>query len=113
VTLPIYLLPYFSNRAKLVSLIFRKGYGRLRLIVILGLLRWANNILDWGSINNWKTDTYAWNKEIVVVTGGSNGIGALVAEGLAKKGIRVVVLDYQPLSWKARKCDLKVIGNIS
>jgi all-trans-retinol dehydrogenase (NAD+) len=83
-----------------VSLIFAKYYRILRLILIAGLARWTQRILDWGTLNNWTSDKYNWGREVVVVTGGSNGIGALVVQGLATKGIRVVVLDAQPLSYQ-------------
>jgi len=46
--------------------------------------------------NNWVSDTYNWNQEIVVVTGGSDGIGRSVVQLLAERGIKVVVLDIQP-----------------
>ncbi|KAH8675084.1 hypothetical protein BGZ61DRAFT_508584 [Ilyonectria robusta] len=37
-----------------------------------------------------------WSKEIVLVTGGSNGIGELVVGKLAGKGIKVVSVDLYP-----------------
>lgn len=46
-------------------------------------------------LNNWKNDVYEWDKEIVVVTGGSDGIGAIVVGMLAQKGVKVVILDVQ------------------
>jgi len=45
-------------------------------------------------------DTYDWAKEIVVVTGGSDGIGAIVVKLLAERGIKVGVLDVQPLTYE-------------
>lgn len=51
-------------------------------------------------MNNWTNDTYDWNKEIVVVTGGSDGIGAIVVKLLAERGIKVVVLDVQELQYE-------------
>lgn len=53
------------------------------------------NFLDEGVSNNWVSDTYNWNKEIVVVTGGSDGIGMKAVMLLAERGIKVVVLDIQ------------------
>ena len=56
----------------------------------------VKNFLDEGVSNNWVSDTYNWSKEIVVVTGGSDGIGMKVVMMLAERGIKVVVLDIQP-----------------
>lgn len=50
--------------------------------------------------NNWASDAYDWKKEIVVVTGGSDGIGAIVVKLLAEKGIKVAVLDVQELTYE-------------
>lgn len=63
-------------------------------------------------MNNWRSDTYDWGREVVVVTGGSDGIGALVVQLLAERGIKVAVLDVQPLTYTAPpsvryfRCDL-------
>lgn len=54
------------------------------------------NFLDQGVSNNWVSDTYNWDKEIGVVTGGSDGIGMKIVMLLAERGIKVVVLDIQP-----------------
>ena len=40
---------------------------------------------------------------MAVVTGGSDGIGKLVVQLLAEKGLKVAVLDVQPLKFEARK----------
>lgn len=45
---------------------------------------------------------YDWSKELVVVTGGSEGIGAVVVRLLAERMIRVVVLDVQDLKYEGR-----------
>jgi short-subunit dehydrogenase len=39
---------------------------------------------------------WEWQKETVLVTGGSNGIGEMVARKLASRGIKVVAVDLQP-----------------
>jgi hypothetical protein len=59
----------------------------------------VSKFLDKGVSNNWTNDTYDWSKEIVLVTGGSDGIGAQVVNLLAERGIKVVVLDIQPLKY--------------
>lgn len=72
----------------------------LRRFVVFGLLRKFSRFMDEGVTNNWSNDQYNWRREIVVVTGGSDGIGALAVQLLAEKGIRVVVLDIQPLQYE-------------
>ena len=57
---------------------------------------WLNDV----AANNWlwreEKLQWTWSREIAVLTGGSSGIGALTAQGLARK-MKVVVLDVQPL----------------
>ncbi|GKU16446.1 unnamed protein product [Fusarium langsethiae] len=46
------------------------------------------------AVNNHVNDpTWDWSREIVVVTGGASGIGAVVVSRFAKKGIKVLILD--------------------
>lgn len=54
-------------------------------------------------MNNGVSDTYSWEKEIVVVTGGAGGIGGELVKQLAAKGTRIAVLDVLPLSYSKRK----------
>ena len=74
----------------------------INTLFCLGLIRWASSFLDNGSLNNWTEDTYDWEKEIVLITGGSGGIGGNVVKILAETGARVVVLDVIPLTFEAR-----------
>lgn len=52
--------------------------------------------------NNWSNDTYVWSQEVVVVTGGSDGIGKVVVHLLAERGIKVAVLDVQDLTYEGK-----------
>lgn len=73
----------------------------LRIVSAASILLWLNDWLSTRSRNNWVTDdTWDWKKELVVVTGGSGGIGAGVSQRLAALGSRVVVLDIIPLTFK-------------
>jgi hypothetical protein len=56
-----------------------------------------------GVMNNWTNDTYDWSREIVVVTGGSDGIGACIVKLLSELKIKVVILDIQQPKF-TRRC---------
>lgn len=68
----------------------------LGLLVGFGVLRQINSLVSKASLNNFTRDTYDWQKELVVVTGGSGGLGDLLVRKLAKKNIKVVSLDLVP-----------------
>ncbi|KAL4881902.1 hypothetical protein BJY04DRAFT_227669 [Aspergillus karnatakaensis] len=86
----------------------------IRLTAAASVLLWVSDWLSMKVRNNWVLDrSWNWNKELVVVTGGSGGIGAGVAQRLAAKGARVVVIDIIPLTYEPEnkrilyyKCDL-------
>ncbi|KAL9090909.1 MAG: hypothetical protein Q9165_005117 [Trypethelium subeluteriae] len=66
----------------------------LKWLLALGLLGRVNSWLNSWAENGWQLygdkKRWNWNKEIAVITGGSNGIGAGVVKGLAAKGIKCV-----------------------
>lgn len=59
----------------------------------------ANRILNDRALNHGTKASFNWSKEIVVVTGGSGGIGGETVKRLAATGTTVVVLDVLPLSF--------------
>lgn len=71
-------------------------------ILVACFVREVNSLLNAWAENRWlfMNDQSAWNwsKELAVVTGGSNGIGAAVVKELLSYGVKVAVLDIQPLS---------------
>ncbi|KAJ5664047.1 hypothetical protein N7507_004778 [Penicillium longicatenatum] len=84
-------------------------------VIPLGLLWTAyrvNKYLSCQALNNGVQDNFDWKKEIVLVTGGSDGIGAATVQKLAERGTSVIVLDIRPLTYDAPKnvhyyrCDL-------
>lgn len=62
-----------------------------------------NQYLNTRALNNGVKATFDWKKEIVLVTGGSDGIGAATVLKLAERGTAVIVLDIRPLKFDARK----------
>ncbi|CAI2161665.1 14029_t:CDS:2 [Funneliformis geosporum] len=57
---------------------------------------WLLGYLSLKSRNGWKNAKINWDDEIVVVTGGSGGIGGLLAETLAIRNVTVIILDIKP-----------------
>ncbi|OJJ62994.1 hypothetical protein ASPSYDRAFT_145808 [Aspergillus sydowii CBS 593.65] len=109
---PLFTLPCLHLAGRFSSL---APYEKLvQITAVASILLWLNDWLSTKSRNNWVTDdTWDWKKELVVVTGGSGGIGAGIARRLAALGSRVVVLDIIPLTYQPEnkrilyhKCDL-------
>ncbi|KAI1951284.1 hypothetical protein LOZ57_001839 [Ophidiomyces ophidiicola] len=99
-TLPLFLLTKFTSWGQEYGE-RRPGVVRvLRLLLSIGLYRTINAWLSRRSLNNGVSDTYNWRAEIAVVTGGSDGIGKRIALLLAARGLKVAVLDVQPLKYE-------------
>lgn len=95
ITLPIYLATLFTAKGRSYIASRPQTAEWIKTLSLLSVLRSVSKFLDKGVLNNWKNDVYEWDKEIVVVTGGSDGIGAIVVGMLAQKGVKVVILDVQ------------------
>ncbi|KAF2840213.1 dehydrogenase/reductase SDR family member 8 precursor [Patellaria atrata CBS 101060] len=76
-----------------------KAITTLKWLLGLGLVKHVNRFLSDWALNNWelKRQKWNWKEEIVLITGGSGGIGSLIAKGLALKGLQVVVVDVIPM----------------
>ncbi|KAM0457978.1 hypothetical protein ACHAO4_002699 [Trichoderma viride] len=73
------------------------------LLAVASVVLSLNSYLDRQFANNWVSDkTWNWDEEIVLVTGGSGGIGASICKHFLARNprTRVVVVDYAPLGWK-------------
>lgn len=72
----------------------------LRVLAGVALARWANGLMNRGALNNWTRDKrgYDWpgGHEIVVITGGADGMGGRLAQRLAVRGAKVAALDLKP-----------------
>jgi all-trans-retinol dehydrogenase (NAD+) len=102
-TLPILLLAKFTKKGEDLSILHNTAFSRLRILFYLGVIRYLNRWYNSKVLNNWTDDKYDWNKEIVLVTGGSGGIGGHIVQFLAEKNIKVVILDIQPPATEQRK----------
>ncbi|OJD29811.1 dehydrogenase reductase sdr family member 8 precursor [Diplodia corticola] len=89
------------------------GFG---LCAVLSCISLLNQKLSDLAHNKWLWDPWSdpfmrfqaeaekwnWPEEIAVITGGSDGIGSYVAEGLASHGVKVAILDVQPPAERIR-----------
>jgi len=117
-TLPLILLGRYTQRGNILAAEHGTFFKHLKTVVGLGLLRSVSAWLDDAVTNNWSNDTYVWSQEVVVVTGGADGIGKIVVHLLAERGIKVAVLDVQELTYEAPpsvryfNCDLSSPSSI-
>ncbi|KAF9773330.1 hypothetical protein IL306_008885 [Fusarium sp. DS 682] len=91
-----HLPPFVINLSK-----SQRAQGVATVVGILALLSPLNRWLSWRSANHGVT-LNRWNPatELVVVTGGSSGIGAKIVQMLEAENIKVIILDINPPSGK-------------
>lgn len=81
---------------------FTRAQAASRALAVAGALVYLNDYLNRQFANNWVGPSkWNWDEEIVLLTGGSSGIGASIAQHLIARNprTRIVILDYAPLGW--------------
>lgn len=79
--------------------VWRSYYARLGAGMLGALLccRWLNTFLSRRALRNGVSDkTWNWDKEVVLLTGGSGGIGSAIAHKLAERNVKVILIDVHP-----------------
>jgi hypothetical protein len=76
----------------------------LKVFLGFGVLKSVNNKLSQYVVNNWMRDAkFVKSQEIVLITGGSSGLGLGMAQEFSKLGAKVVVTDVNPPKTALRK----------
>ncbi|EAW06309.1 short chain dehydrogenase/reductase family protein [Aspergillus clavatus NRRL 1] len=95
-TTPLVLLARYTAEGTQLAEQHPRLFWFLQALASLAVLRRLNAWLNTRALNNGVSDRFHWHREVVVLTGGSNGIGRQVAELLGARGIKVAILDIQP-----------------
>ncbi|KAL2184167.1 hypothetical protein L209DRAFT_745192 [Thermothelomyces heterothallicus CBS 203.75] len=90
--LPLVLLAKYTKKGEDWAMLHPVAYSRLKKLLAFGVLRRINGWFSRKVLDNWVDDRYDWSKEIVVVTGGSGGIGGQIVQLLAERRIKPTVL---------------------
>ncbi|KAF4124002.1 Short-chain dehydrogenase [Geosmithia morbida] len=118
VLLPIITLALFTRKGQELSILHPAVGKLLRSLLYAGLWRVLSEWLSDGMLNGWVGDSYDWTEEVVLITGGAGGIGGEMVKLFEEKGITVVVLDVQPLTFTTSsnvhyyQCDLRAAHNV-
>ncbi|KAG0146863.1 hypothetical protein CROQUDRAFT_700925 [Cronartium quercuum f. sp. fusiforme G11] len=72
----------------------------LRWLLVYSSAAWANKTWSVGF------ERIDWTEQIVLITGGSDGLGRVIAETLAVKHVTVVVLDIKPFATDSESEDV-------
>jgi len=96
-----FLSPFFACWIPLIAIgqsAPRFYYWSIRFLIFVlvrTLVRWSSQA--WRN-RRWSRGQIDWSEQVVLVTGGSDGLGRVLVETLLLKHITVVVLDIKPYS---------------
>jgi len=88
---------YKAQGAAWDSSIVKSAGAYFAFVAALALIRWSS--VRWRNGGTWllMPPRLDWGEQIVVITGGSSGVGQLLAETFAVRNVTVVVLDVNPI----------------
>lgn len=89
------LLAKFTSHGREIAQQHPRLLYTLHGLASLAVLRRLNAWINHKVLSNGNSDQYDWTSEVVVLTGGGNGIGRQIALLLAKRGITVAILDIE------------------
>ncbi|WJG34470.1 uncharacterized protein FOBCDRAFT_246808 [Fusarium oxysporum Fo47] len=98
--LPLVLFARLTKKGQDLSILHPSASGHLKTLFYVALARWASGWWSDKTRNNWVDDKYDWKREVVLVTGGAGGIGGRIVKLFEEMGVKVVVLDVQPMSFE-------------
>ncbi|KAF4950634.1 hypothetical protein FGADI_8038 [Fusarium gaditjirri] len=115
--LPLVLFARLTKKGQDLSILHPSASGHLKTLFYVALARWASGWWSDKTRNNWVDDKYDWKREVVLVTGGAGGIGGRIVKLFEEMGVKVVVLDVQPMSFEVCnvhhfQCDLRSPENV-
>ncbi|KAJ5770716.1 uncharacterized protein N7511_002767 [Penicillium nucicola] len=94
--LPLFILSKYTNKGQTLSQTHPNLHKALQALTTISILTALETYLDHRILNNNQKDHYNWNKEVIIVTGGSTGIGRQIAQQLGAQEIKVAILDIHP-----------------
>jgi short-subunit dehydrogenase len=115
---PLFALSQYTVKGQDLFLSHPKLLKALRHLAAIALITRLSSWLTKRVLNNHLSDQYDWNEEVIVLTGGSAGIGQRIANLLSKDGIKVAILDTSPPeslpnSTRFYQCDITSATEIS
>ncbi|OJJ30752.1 hypothetical protein ASPWEDRAFT_43685 [Aspergillus wentii DTO 134E9] len=93
---PLFLCAQYTTAGSEIVQQYPQLLGALKVLLPLAVGRRLNAWLSRRAVNNGVSDKYDWSREVIVLTGGSNGIGKQIADRFGARGIKVAILDIQP-----------------
>ncbi|KAF5987988.1 retinal short-chain dehydrogenase reductase [Fusarium coicis] len=115
---PLVLFARLTKKGQDLSILHPSASSHLKTLFYVALARWASGWWSDKTRNNWVDDKYDWKREVVLVTGGAGGIGGRIVKLFEEMGVKVVVLDIQPMSFEVSanvhyfQCDLRSPENV-